>query len=119
MMDQEKLRGLINALEDVLEFLVCLEDSKKTRKIVVNVCYGGFGLSKECHDELVRRGHDFSKSFTAWGRDIARDDPKLIEVIEKLGVEACSGEHAKLAITEIPKNVKWWLHEYDGTEYVE
>lgn len=51
-------------------------------------------------------------------RDIPRDDPDLIAVIEELGTEA-SGTCATLAITEIPDDINWLIDEYDGYEHVE
>jgi len=50
--------------------------------------------------------------------DIERNDPILIEVIEKLG-EKADGQHAKLKIVEIPDDVEWQIGEYDGIEWVE
>ena len=49
--------------------------------------------------------------------DISRDDPVLIEVIEELG-DAANGDHAELAIVEIPDDVEWEISEYDGSEHV-
>jgi len=45
-------------------------------KIAINTCYGGFSLSKKACKELgLKSGYD----------SIERNNPKLIEVIEKLG----------------------------------
>jgi hypothetical protein len=51
-------------------------------------------------------------------RDIARDDPDLIAVIQELGPKA-DGSYAKLSITEIPDDVDWEIGEYDGQEWVQ
>ena len=63
---------------------------------------------------------DYNKRFsdeTFGVEDISRDDPVLIEVIEELG-DAANGEHAELAIVEIPDDVEWEISEYDGSEHV-
>ena len=60
---------------------------------------------------------------TDWGthalyaRDIARDDPILLQVIDELGEEA-DGRCAKLKVVEIPDGVAWAIEEYDGNEWV-
>lgn len=78
-------------------------------KVVINRCYGGFGLSKKAMKFL---GVD-----SDWP-DIARDDPKLVECVEKLGEEA-NGMYAELKVVEIPDDVNWEIGEYDGLEWVE
>ena len=50
-------------------------------------------------------------------RDIARDDPVLVRVIEELGVEA-NGPHAELKVVDVPSDVEWTIEEYDGSEWV-
>jgi hypothetical protein len=54
---------------------------------------------------------------TFYDRELARDDPILIQVIEELG-ELADGRHSKLKIVEIPDDVKWQIDEYDGQEWV-
>jgi len=49
--------------------------------------------------------------------EIKRDDPILVQVVEKLGKEA-NGSCANLKIVEIPNNVEWEIEEYDGQEWV-
>jgi hypothetical protein len=51
-------------------------------------------------------------------RELMRDDPCLITVIETMG-EIANGDCASLTITEIPDDVKWKIGEYDGREWVE
>lgn len=50
-------------------------------------------------------------------RDIERNDPILIQVVEELG-EKANGSCAKLKIVEIPDNVDWEIAEYDGNEHI-
>jgi len=47
-----------------------------------------------------------------------RADADLIAIIEELGSEQASGELASLKIVQIPNNVEWEIHDYDGREYV-
>jgi hypothetical protein len=79
-------------------------------KVVINDCYGGFGLSKKALDMLGL------KSDSIFDRD--RANPKLVEVVEKLGEEA-NGFCASLRVIEIPDDVKeWYIDEYDGVETI-
>ena len=50
-------------------------------------------------------------------RDIARDDPRLLQLIEELG-EDVNGSCASLKVVEIPADVEWEIKEYDGSEWV-
>lgn len=52
-------------------------------------------------------------------RKIDRADPALVQVVEELGSEAASGEHAKLKIDIIPSGSRYRIDEYDGAETVE
>ena len=53
-----------------------------------------------------------------YDRDVARDDPILIQVVEELGGEKASGRYAELKVIEIPDDVKWMVCEYDGNEWI-
>ena len=134
-------------------------------EIVVNRCFGGFGLSALAEKEyLAKKGKtayfyeqtDYSfkngkdeykrvdsvdkKSRTLYytvtedlgeaisdfpkgvdffpNYDMKRDDPDLVDVVEKLG-DAANGTFANLHIVEIPEDVDWEISEYDGMESVE
>lgn len=54
---------------------------------------------------------------TVYERDIARNDPALIQAIEELG-EAAAGAHAELVIVEVPDDANWQIEEYDGMEHI-
>ena len=83
-------------------------------KIVINKCYGGFGLS----DKALALYNELASSNIQHTFDIARNDPILIQVVETLGTEA-NGRFAKLHIVDIPDDVQWQIDEYDGMESVE
>jgi len=76
-------------------------------KIVINRCYGGFGLSEEALAKLGRKDD--------W--DLSRDDPALVAIVEEMGF-ASNGPHADLKVVEIPDDVDWSIGEYDGIEWV-
>lgn len=50
-------------------------------------------------------------------RDIARDDPALVQLVEE-DAEKYAGRHATLKVVEIPDDVQWEISEYDGYEHV-
>jgi hypothetical protein len=79
------------------------------KKIVINACFGGFGLSEKAVSLL---GDDYN---CEW--EIQRDDPELVRVVEALGAEA-NGKHAELKVIQIPDDVDWEINEYDGNEHV-
>jgi len=87
------------------------------QKIVINRCYGGFGLSNlatQRYKELAW----IPEEELFWTYDIPRDSPILLQVIAELGVEKASGPHAELKVVEIPEGVKWHIADYDGMEHV-
>jgi len=117
-------------------------------KIVINTCYGGFGLSEEGMRLYAQKkglpfyvwnpdeSDLFKQYFTAdpsvmatidddfWRKhsldyyDIDRTDPALVEVVEELGEEA-SGDCAELVVVDLPKGTLYRITEYDGYERIE
>jgi hypothetical protein len=85
-------------------------------KIVINKCYGGFGLSDEARAWIAERviGPKFEIDY-----DIPRDHPALVACVETLGKHA-AGEYANLVIVEVPDEVgsNWHVVEYNGIEHV-
>ena len=81
-------------------------------KVVINKCYGGFGLSVEAYKFL-------SIPWDGYGYEFRQDrtNPKLVKCVEELGEEA-SGRFSSLKVVEIPDDVEWEIGEYDGTEWV-
>jgi Lhr-like helicase len=96
-------------------------------KVVINNCYGGFSLSKEACELYAKKiGLNTGKWNETWkffqegdfyDRDIPRDDSVLVSIVEELG-EKANGYCAELKIVEIPEDVEWDIHEYDGSEWV-
>jgi len=92
------------------------------RKIVINGRYGGFSLSLEAAKELglsIRPHQQKSGTVADYElpKSLKRDDPRLVEVVEKLGSKA-SGRGAQLKVVEVPEDVEWTVEEYDGLEHV-
>jgi len=86
------------------------------RKVVINGCYGGFGLSElaeKLYSELS--GKPVVRRYCFDSAD--RDDPILIQLVEQLG-EKVNGQFAKLRVVEIPEDVNWQINEYDGNEWI-
>ena len=50
-------------------------------------------------------------------RDIRRNDPLLIQVVEEMG-EKANDRYSELKIVEIPDDVEWQIDEYDGAEWI-
>lgn len=107
----------------------------RKRKIVINRCHGGFGLSPEAImmysdlanlnlkwvgggiiDSWYRDGIEDDDHFW-WDYQIERDDKNLVKVVETLG-DAASGWAAELKVVEIPADVAWEISEYDGLEWI-
>jgi len=112
-------------------------------KVAINTCFGGFGISNEAFEKLLdRKGIAFDKVEPEEDRSFLgasyfdaghageddhylsdydmtenRADPDLIAVIEELGDKA-NTRYGNISIVEIPDDVKWHIHEYDGMEHV-
>ena len=106
-------------------------------KIVINKKYGGFSLSEEAvllygdkkglniiaqQDEKVKTIIHYyldekkdGNQFGEW--EIERTDPVLVEVVEQLG-DLADTRHTRLKVVEVPDDVKWYIHDYDGIESV-
>lgn len=50
-------------------------------------------------------------------REIERNDPVLVQVVEELG-DLCNTRVSSVKVVEIPDDVKWTIEEYDGLEWV-
>ena len=83
-------------------------------KVVINRCFGGFGLSDEAMQLYAAKKGIKLEGFYD---EIPRDDPVLVEVVEHLG-EAANDWAAKLKVVEIPEGVDWYIDDYDGIEQI-
>ena len=93
-------------------------------KVVINRCYGGFGISEEAVNWLRERGVPAEKAYVvetlSWRPAhcaLHRHDPLLVECVETLG-QAASGDCANLEVVEIDQPL-YRISEYDGAESIE
>jgi hypothetical protein len=89
------------------------DNAMETRKILINDCYGGYGLSKAVYDELGIEWDDYG-----YYEGKGRDDPELIRAVEKIGLKESSGQCANLKIEEIPADAEWVIDDHDGNEWI-
>lgn len=83
-------------------------------KLVINREFGGFSLSEEAYKELGLPWDGYGYDYND---DEKRADPKLVEVVERLG-EKANGDCARLKVISIPDDIQWEIHSYDGKETV-
>ena len=82
------------------------------KKVVLNSCYGGFGLSKEAYEFLGIPWDGYGFHY----RENERDDPDLVKCVETLG-EKANGHCAELEVYEYDDyNYTYSISEYDGLE---
>jgi len=134
-------------------------------KIVINECFGGFGLSHKavvryaelagiplyafrdkrsadglpCFGSFVqvdikdepgddifgfhystlplKKDGSYEEDSYFYPREISRDDPNLVKVVEDMG-NLANGMCSELKIVEIPDGVDWQIDEYDGLESI-
>lgn len=84
-------------------------------KVVINRCYGGFGLSDMAVDLYKKRTGITDPDW--WINEISRDDTVLVDIVEELG-DTVDTRFSKLTIVEVPDDVRWTIEEYDGMEWV-
>jgi hypothetical protein len=97
-------------------------------KIAINVCRGGFALSKKCAEYMAARGHELAKSeleksksggtWFGFFMDDYRTDPLLIEAIEVLGSAVNRDSISKIKLVEVPEGVDWFISDHFGKEMV-
>jgi hypothetical protein len=105
----------------------------ETAKIVINACYGGFGVSQKGMERYAElKGWTFKAPVKAFYTtyvydengteisdfEICRTDPVLVQVVEELGDEA-NAMCSKLKIVELEKGTLYRIEEYDGFEHIE
>jgi len=75
-------------------------------KIVINKCFGGFGLS------------DFGKELSSIKDtySLDRTNLELIGGIEEYGSDVISGSFSELKIIDMPDGIDYEILDYDGME---
>lgn len=82
-------------------------------KVVINTCFGGFGLS----EKAMALYNDLANTDINYYYGIERNDPCLVQVVEELGKESY-GDYSDLKIVDIPDGISWYIQEYDGLESI-
>jgi len=92
-----------------------LDELRGLQRIVINTCYGGFGLSERAEKRYKQLANisDIDWNYS----EILRDDPYLVQVVRELGM-AANGAHSNLKIVEVPAGISWHITDYDGNEWV-
>jgi hypothetical protein len=92
-------------------------------KVLLNKCYGGFGLSEKVYHEMGWEWDNYGFGYShyeihdeIYDEMKMRTDPKLIAAIEKIGLEESSGICAKIFIEEIDDDTSFEIDGYDGYE---
>lgn len=85
-------------------------------KIVINIRYGGFGLSDKAV-QMLNCIHDDNDNDHYWGN---RDCESLVKVVEELGTDA-NGCESNLKVISIPDELKNYhkIYNFDGLERLE
>lgn len=79
-------------------------------KIIINECFGGFGVAGPLEEWEER------EKCSCYDE---RTNPEAIAILEQYGSAACSGQYAELRIVEIPdETTDWEIDEYDGAESI-
>jgi hypothetical protein len=103
------------------------------REVVINTCYGGFGLSKKAYELYLKLKNITTYPETdKWGstihwlnkektehfydRHLERHDPTLVSVVKQLG-KGANGLCANLEVVEVQGRYR--IDEYDGLESIE
>jgi len=78
-------------------------------KVVINDCYGGFGLSREAEKYLGGNWYDY---YTG-----NRANPNLVRCVEELG-DKVNDHYSCLKVVEIPDDVEYHIAEHGGKEWI-
>ncbi len=85
------------------------EETLVPHKVLYNASYGGFSLSEEMERILNHLGLDPDT--------IARHDPRLIDLVQEIGIENAGAPNCNLEIATIDSD-QYRIEEYDGLETV-
>lgn len=97
-------------------------------KVVINRCFGGFGLSDKALLMLKEKGWAVEKTSVLLNNEYWTTDPRqnndlfrshtdLVEVVEALG-DSANGAYSKLKVVEIPDGIEYEIDECDGIEEI-
>lgn len=81
----------------------------RIKPVVINTCYGEFGLSKLAESKY--------RKLTGLTSPRERDCPFLVSLVRELGKEA-NGPYADLKVVEIPAHIRWEIFNSNGVEEI-
>lgn len=81
-------------------------------KVVINTCYGGFGLSSAAVEKMETAT---GEAFDCYSHP--RHCPVLVSVVEEMG-ESANSQFSELSVVEL-KGTRYIVREYDGTEWIQ
>lgn len=106
-------------------------------KVAINATFGAFTIKKHVAEWMAERenkraiaelkehegrewyGFGHSDEFTnGWADEESRIDPDLIAAIEHFGESINDPPSTIIKIVEIPDDVDWYIHNYDGWESI-
>ena len=87
-----------------------------TLKVVINSCYGIFKLSEQAFELLKKAKLEKGQDITTIVK-VPRHDKDLVQIVEKLGSKAASGDCAKLKVEKLHQPI-YRIENYDGKETV-
>lgn len=88
--------------------------------VLYNATYGGFSLSESACEYLFNTygiNYSYLHGMGMLKESIARHDKRLLDVVDKLGIENVGGKYTKLRIKELTGD-RYMIDEYDGWETV-
>jgi hypothetical protein len=87
---------------------------------VISVSYGGYSVSQQCTDEINRRRQErgVTERFQGYGSYEEFTDPDLLDLLDEMGSDWCSGQDACLIKVPIIKSLLKYVRvrDYDGIE---
>jgi len=83
-------------------------------EVVLNKCYGGFGLS----EKALKLYEHYSGKTNVYDCNIPRHSEHLVRVVKELSDEA-NGDCAQLSIETITPDSPYIIYEHDGKERLE
>lgn len=92
-----------------------INEIRGIQRIVINTCYGGFGLSEIAGERYKQMAGITDPTWSYY--EISRADPYLVQIVREMGMSA-NGKFSNLKIVEVPAGVEWEIAEYDGNEWV-
>jgi len=83
-------------------------------EVVINICFGGFGLSDDAMELYKTRKNIVGKLYPF---EIPRNDPVFVDIVKELD-EKVNSRYSELKVISIPDDIEYTIEEFDGKEWV-